>query len=86
MDLLTFEARCSGCGRALGENDGAFVMRGKQLPGRDNSRATFVCYACSLKSEEIFLYTRLQEKTSVSTKLAGGNLGLQQISRPKDFP
>ena len=54
----TLDARCSGCGRVIGENDSAFVIRGKQ---RESKRLTFVCYWCSMKSEELFLFTRSRQ-------------------------
>ncbi len=63
MQRLQVEIRCSGCGGSISEDESAFVMRGNQ--STSSSSPTYVCYSCSLKSEEIFLFIRHREKPAL---------------------
>jgi len=58
QDLISIVKKtCAGCGSPVREYDSAFVVRGDQT---QNVTPAIVCYSCSLKTEEIFVYSRKQ--------------------------
>jgi len=58
--MSTLVAKCSGCGVTIGADESALVLRGNNV----NKKLTYVCYSCSMKSEEIFFFIRSRGESS----------------------